>query len=134
MKEDGQEVQCGSYKVYHVYTTMRKDGYKDDYLEENIKEKGDIVADKTMKGKKMNDITTDKAIGSIYQGLVAGKTMEEKKMNDITTDKAIPDYMYVVYLSTISGLVAAAVGFASASQTVSASAVKWLQTCRFLRK
>ena len=128
MIEDGEEVQNGSYKVYSVYTAMKKDGYKDDYLEENIKERTDIVADKTMKEKKMNDVATDKAIGSIYQDLVAGKTMEEKKMNDITTDKAIPDYMYVVYLSTISGLVAAAVGFASASQSV--SAVSWLQTCQ----
>ena len=128
MIEDGEEGQNGSYKVYCVYTAMEKDGYKDDYLEENIKERTDIVADKTMKEKKMNDITNDKAIGSIYQDLVAGKTMEEKKMNDITTDKAIPDYMYVVYLSTISGLVAAAVGFASASQSI--SAVKWLQTCQ----
>ena len=78
MREDGEEVQNGSYKVYRVYTARTKDGYEDDYLEENIKERIDVVADKTMKEKKMNDITTDKAIESIYQDLVAGKTMERK--------------------------------------------------------
>ena len=122
--EDGEEKKEESYKVYNINTAMKESGYKNDYLEENIKEKIEIVVDKTMKEQDMNDITTDKAMESIYQDLVVGKTMEEKKMNDITTDKAIPDYMYVVYLATVSGLVAAAMGFASAAQSV--SPVSWV--------
>ena len=128
MKEDGEKKKEGSSKVYNVDTAMKESDYKDDYLEENIRKKTDVVVDKTMKEKDMNDITTDKAMESIYQDLVVGKTMEEKDMNDITTDKAILDYMYVVYLANVSGLVAAAIGFASAAHAI--SPVSWVQTCQ----
>ena len=100
--EYGEEKKDESYKVYNINKTMKESGYKNDYLEENIREKTDIVVDKTMKEKDMNDITTDKAMESMYQDLVVGKTMEERDMNDITTDKAIPDYMYAVYLASTS--------------------------------
>ena len=125
MIEDGEEKKDGSYKVCEVDTAMKESDYEDDYLEENIRMKTDIVVDKTMKEKDMNDITTDKAMEIIYQDLVVGKTMEEKDMNDITTDKAIPDY---IYFAIVSGLVAAAMGFASAAHAI--SPVSWVQTCQ----